>query len=84
MYSTCVGLVGSVLWESWLGMVHDFVNITEKNESLDQSHKRQHNDGKVSSQRSLLGLACQWTCQMELLFRQNARQQSNLHTQVTY
>ena len=24
--------------------------------------------------------ACQWSCQMGLLFRQNTKQQSNLHT----
>ena len=32
------------------------VNLTEKNESSHQRHYRQHNDGKVTSLGSLLGL----------------------------
>ena len=32
------------------------VNLTEKNESSHQRHSRQHNDGKVTSLGSLLGL----------------------------
>ena len=45
--------------------------ITEKNESSHQRHDRQHNDGKVTFLGSLLG--CQWSCQMELLFKQNTK-----------
>ena len=55
------------------------VNLTEKNENSHQRHNRQHNHGKVTSQGSLLGLPVE--LQMELLFRQNTKQQSNLHTQ---
>ena len=32
------------------------VNLTENNESSHQRHNRQHNDGKVTSLGSLLGL----------------------------
>ena len=42
------------------------VNLTEKNESSHQRHYRQHNDGKVTSLGSLLGLPVEL-----LLLRQN-------------
>ena len=39
--------------------------------------------GNTMMKESLLWVP-QWSCQMELLFKQNIKHQSNLHTQVTY
>ena len=54
------------------------VNQTEKGGSSHQRHNRQHNDGKVTSLGSLLGMP------VKLNGIADKKQQSNLHPQVTY
>ena len=55
------------------------VNLTETNESSHQRHNRQHNDGKVTSLGSLLGLPVEFSNGIAVQI--NTNQQSNLHTQ---
>ena len=53
--------------------------LTEKSGSSHQRHNRQHNDGKVTSLGFLLGMTAKLSNGIA-----DKKQQSNLHTQVTY
>ena len=78
---------------SWKGISEQFASISmsnlgnsmnslnRENGSSHQRHNRQHNDAKIASLGSLLGLPVKSN---GMLFRQNTKQQSNLHTQMTY
>ena len=58
--------------------VADLLWTTEKNESSHQRHKRQHNDAKVTSLGSLLGVPV--VMSNGIAVQTNKKHQSNLHT----
>ena len=55
------------------------VNLTEKNESSHERHKRQHNDGKVTSLGSLLGLPVELSNGIAFQTKHKTNNQTYIH-----